>query len=190
MAVGTTDAVNLALREASPQKPLESGSAAGKMRVWMDTVALVTADTSDDGDVWYMAEVPSNAKIVSIGVMNDEIDAHATPTLDVNLGIYNGGTKFVTSAGTKYAAKALIDEDAYASAWVATATTNLGVATIVPEELAFEARNINAINNYVWEDCGLPEDPKVPLYIAFTVITAAATHADGDVTMIVKYTVE
>lgn len=188
MTVSTNDAVNLTLRES--EVILEPGSAGGKLRVWMDTIALVTGDTSDDGDVWYMAEVPSNAKIVSIGVMNDEIDAHATPTLDVNLGIYNGKTPFTSSAGTKYAAKGLIDEDSYASAWVATATTNLGVATIVPEELAFEARDINAINNFVWEDCGLPEDPNVPLYIAFTVATLAATHADGDLTMIVKYTVE
>ncbi|MHA2069160.1 MAG: hypothetical protein ACXABY_32780 [Candidatus Thorarchaeota archaeon] len=189
MAVSTTDSVNITLREATPQTKLEAASAGGKMRVWMDTVALVTADTSDDGDVWYMAEVPSNAKIVSIGVMNDEIDAHATPTLDVNLGLYNGGTPF-TLGGTSYAAKGLISESAYASAWVATATTNLGVATIVPEELAFEARNINAINNFVWEDAGLASDPHVPFYICFTVATAAATHADGDVTIIVKYTVE
>ncbi len=111
MAVSTTDAVNLALREASTI--LEVGSAGGKKRVWMDTLALVTADTSDDGDVWYMAEVPSNAKIVSIKLFNDVIDADATPTLDANLGIYNGGTKFTTSAGTTYAAKALIDENAY-----------------------------------------------------------------------------
>ena len=102
MAVSSTDAVNLALREAG--STLESGSATGKKRVWLDTLALVTADTSDDGDIWYIAEVPSNAKVTKILVRNDVVDAHATPTLDCNIGIYNGPTKFTTSAGTSYAA--------------------------------------------------------------------------------------
>ena len=33
-------------------------------------------------------------------------------------------------------------------------------------EVAFEARNVNAIANFVWEDAGLSSDPGVPLRIA------------------------
>jgi hypothetical protein len=194
MAVSTTDAVNITLREASPQTKLEPGSCGGKMRVWMDTIALVTADTSDDGDICYMAEVPSNAKIRSIMLYNDVVDANATPTLDANLGIYNGNTKF-TLGGTTYAAKGLIDENAYGDVGTgtlltSTTTTFLGVANVAGTELAYAVRNINLANNFVWEDCGLASDPNVPLYIAFTVAVAAATHQDGDITLVVKYVVE
>jgi hypothetical protein len=187
-AVVLKDAVNVTLRAASPQLKLEAASCGGKMRVWMDTVALVTADTSDDGDVWYLAEVPSNAKIVSIGVMNDEIDAHATPTLDVGIGIYNGNTPYFVGT-TKTAARALISETAYGT-WVGAATLALGLATTSPIELAFHGRDINLVNEFVWETAGLNDDPQVPLMIAMTVVNVAATHADGDLTIIVKYVVE
>ncbi len=185
MAVSSTKSVNVALMDASPKLSLEPASAGGKLRVWMDTIALVTADTSDDGDIWYFAELPSNAKIVSIKVFNDDIDSNGTPTLAANLGVYNGPTKFTSAAGTTYAANALIDEDSYA-----TAITTFQSANTTGVELAYEARNINLINNFIWEDCGLTADPGVPLRLAFTVTTAAATHADGDVSLVVTYSQE
>ena len=187
--------INVTALDATPRTMLEVGSVNGKVRTFMETIALVTANTDADGDIWYMAEVPSNAKIVSIKLYNDVVDAHATPTLDANLGIYNGGTKFTTSAGTKYAADALIDENSYGDVGTgtlltSTTTTFLGVAGVAGVELAYAVRNINLINNYVWEDCGLPEDPRVPLRIAFTVAVAAATHQDGDISLVVTYAQE
>jgi hypothetical protein len=195
MAVSTAKGVNVTLLDATPRAPLEAASVSGKVRTFLETRALVTADTSDDGDIWYMAEVPSNAKIVSIKLYNDVVDAHATPTLDANLGIYNGGTKFTTSAGTTYAADALIDENSYGDVGTGTLLTSttstfLGAANVAGVELAYAVRNINLINNYVWEDAGLPEDPHVPLRIAFTVAVAAATHQDGDISLVVTYAVE
>jgi hypothetical protein len=148
----------------------------------MDTVAVAAADFDADGDIVYVAEVPSNAKIASIGLLNDDLDSGANSA--ANVGIYNGGTKFTTSAGTTYAADAIIDEDAYATA------VSLQAANTSPVEVAFEARNINAVNNYVWEDCGLPEDPRVPLRIALTQTAATAGAQAGDVTLIVTYVVE
>jgi len=189
----TTDAkaVGVTSLDASPRALLEVGSYGGKVRQVADTVALVTANTATDGDTWYMCEVPSNAKIRKITLYNDVIDAHATPTLDCNLGIYNGGTKFTSSAGTTYAADGIIDEDAYATAIESSTSAFLGVANLTGLDLTYEVKNINAVANYVWEDAGLPEDPRVPLRIAFTVATnVAATHQDGDITLVVDYTVE
>jgi len=181
--MASTKSVNLTLLDTSPRTLLESGSAVGKMRVYMDTVAVADGDFDADGDIVYLAEVPSNAKIASIKVFNDDLDAGTDSV--VNLGVYNGGTKFTSSAGTSYAANGLIDEDAYASA----VTTFQGAVT-AGTELAFEARNINAINNYVWEDCGLPEDPRVPLRIALTQTAAVTTDAAGDISVVVTYVVE
>lgn len=176
-------AVNITNLDASPRTILESGSAAGKMRVYMDTVAVNITDFDADGDILYMAEVPSSAKIASIMLYNDDLDSGTTSV--VNVGIYNGGTKFTSSTPTTYAANALIDEDAYA-----TAITTLQAANTSGVELAFEARDINAVANYVWEDCGLPEDPRVPLRIALTQTATVAGDQAGDVTMIVTYMVE
>jgi len=187
--------VNVTLLDATPRVPLEAASVRGKVRTFVDTIALVTADTDADGDIWYVADVPSNAKILSIKLYNDVVDAHATPTLDANLGVYNGDIKFTTSAGTTYAADALIDENAYGDVGTGTLLTSttstfLGVANVAGTELAYAVRNINLINNFVWEDCGLPEDPNVPLRIAFTVAVAAATHQDGDISVVVTYAQE
>jgi len=53
-----------------------------------------------------------------------------------------------------------------------------------------EARNINAIANFVWEDGGLSEDPKVPLRIAITMSATPGSAAGGDITMVVQYVVD
>jgi len=182
MAVATVKAVNVTLRDASPQLPLEAPSAHGKLRVWMDTIATTTTETDDVGDIWQLAEVPSNAKIVSIKLFNDDLAASG---LAADIGLYNGSQSYVI-AGTKTAASALIDADAYASA----ATTLWLTANTTGVEVAFEARDINAIHNYVWEDGGLAEDPGVPLRICATITTAATTPLSGDVSIQVMYSVE
>jgi len=191
MAAATFKAVGITALDTEPRSLREVGNYGGKLRQVADTIALVTANTDEDGDAWVMCEVPSNAKIRKITLYNDVIDAHATPTLDCNLGIYNGGTKFTSSAGTTYAADGIVDEDAYATALASTTSAFLGVANITGLDLTYEVRDINKVANYVWEDAGLPEDPRVPLRLAFTVATnVAATHQDGDITLVVDYTVE
>jgi hypothetical protein len=189
--MATAKAVGITLLDATPRTLQESGSYGGKLRVVSDTIALVTTNTDVDGDAWVMCEVPSNAKIRKITMYNDVVDAHATPTLDCNLGVYNGPTKFTSSAGTAYAADGIIDEDAYATALASTTSAFLGVANITGLDLTYEVRDINVVANYVWEDAGLPEDPNVKLRLTFTVATnVAATHQDGDVTLVVEYMVE
>ena len=181
--MATTKSVNITLLDNSPRDLLESGSAVGKQRIFMDTVAVADGDFDADGDIVYTAEVPSGAKIQSIKLFNDDLDAGTDSA--VNVGIYNGGTPFTSSTPTTYAADGIIDEDSYA-----TAITAFQAAVTAGTEVAFEARNISAVNNYVWEDCGLPEDPKVPLRIALTQTAAVTTDAAGDITAIVTYTVD
>ena len=171
--------------DATPRTLMEAGSGTGKMRVFMDTIAAATGDI-DDNDIIYMAEVPSNSKIVSIKLYNDDLDSGGSPALATDVGLYNGGTKFndTDCYTTAYAAEAVIDRDAYA-----TAITTLQAANTSGVECAYEARNVNAVANFVWEDGGLTSDPGVPLRIALTMETAAATAAAGDITMVVTYVV-
>lgn len=171
--------------DATPRTLMEAGSGTGKMRVFMDTIAAATGDI-DDNDIIYLAEVPSNSKIVSIMLYNDDLDSNGSPALATDVGLYNGGTKFndTDASKTAYAADAVIDRDAYA-----TAMTTLQAANTSGVECAYEARNVNAVANYVWEDGGLTSDPGVPLRIALTMETAAATAAAGDITMVVTYVV-
>jgi hypothetical protein len=54
-------------------------------------------------------------------------------------------------------------------------------------EVAFEARNIDKIENLVWQDAGLTADPGGVLDIAATLTAAAA--AAGTLSFLVDYTV-
>lgn len=181
--MATTKATTVTLLDADPRERLESGIINAKSRVFQDTAAIADGDFDADGDIVYLAEIPSNAKIVSIKLFNDDLDA-GTDSL-VNVGIYNGATGFTSSTPTTYAADGLIDEDAYASA-----ITTFQTANTAGVEVAFEARNINAIGNYVWEDAGLPEDPGVNLRIALTQTAAVTTDAAGDVSLVVEYVID
>ena len=103
-----------------------------------------------------------------------------------NVGLYNGPQAY-TISGTTTDAAAVIDEDCYATdsdAFQAATTVTTGL-----EEYLVEVRNINKIANFVWEDGGISEDPKVPLRIAIT-MSATGTAVAGDITMVVLYAVD
>ena len=171
--MATAKGVEITRLDTTPRTLLEKGSV-GTVKVFMDTIVAATTDIDDD-DIILLGEVPSNAKILSIKVFNDDLDSGSGLATDV--GVYNGPIK--TSS---YAANAEIDRDAYA-----TASAVLQAAVLTGTEVAFEVRNVNAISNYVWEDAGLSSDPGVPLRIALTIETVAGTAVEGDITMQVTY---
>ena len=164
--MATAKGIEITKLDATPRGLMEAGSGTGKVRVFMDTIAAETTDIDDD-DVIMLAEVPSNSKIISIKLYNDDLDGGSGLVTDI--GLYNGGTKFTDTDGsaTVYAAEALIDRDCYG-----TLSTDLRAAA-----------------NFVWEDGGLTSDPGVPLRIALTIETVAGSAAAGDITMVVQYVV-
>ena len=180
--MATVKSVEITKLDATPRTTLEAASAGGKLRVWMDTIAVGTGDLDND-DIIIMGQVPSNAKIVSLRIYNDDLNSGSGTH---NLGLYNGPQAY-TISGTTTAAAAVIDEDCYVtdSGALRAATT----VTTGTEEALIETRNINAIGNFVWEDGGLAEDPKVPLRIAIT-MSAVGTAIAGDITLVCLYTVD
>jgi hypothetical protein len=180
--MATVKSVEITNLDATPRTTLEAASAGGKLRVWMDTIAVGTGDLDND-DIIVMAQVPSNAKIVSLRIYNDDLNSGSGTH---NVGLYNGPQAY-TISGTTTDAAAVIDEDCYATdsdAFQAATTITTGL-----EEYLVEVRNINKIANFVWEDGGISEDPKVPLRIAIT-MSATGTAVAGDITMVVLYAVD
>ena len=181
--MATAKGIEITKLDATPRGLMEAGSGTGKLRVFMDTIAAATTDIDDD-DVIMLAEVPSNSKIISIKLYNDDLDGGSGLVTDI--GLYNGGTKFndTDASATAYAAEALIDRDCYG-----TLSTDLRAAVTAGTEFRFETLNINTVANFVWEDGGLTSDPGVPLRIALTIETVAGSAAAGDITMVVQYVV-
>lgn len=153
----------------------------GDLHTQVAKYAYSAAGELEATDITQFFWIPSNARIISILSYNDDLDSHGTPTLAFNLGLY-ASKRFVDSNGTEYAANAVIDADAYASA----ATTWQAAAS--GTELSIEARDLNKIGQQVWQDAGLNRDPNTPLVIAATITTGAATFAAGDVVLVAKYT--
>jgi len=179
--MATAKGVEITNLDATPRTTLEAASGGGKLRVFMDTIAAGTGDL-DNNDIIVMAQVPSNAKLTSIQIYNDDLDGATSAAF--NVGLYNGPQAY-TISGTSTAAAAVIDEDCYV-----TASTQFQGAVTEPVELLAEVRNINAIANFVWEDGGLAQDPGVPLRIAITMSATPGSAAAGDITMVVKYVVD
>ena len=183
--MATAYSAELTSFEATPQVMADSGSAGGKVRVWSDTIAAGTGDI-DDNDIIMMAEIPSNAKIKSIMLYNDDLDSNGSPALVTDVGVYNGSVKFNDTDGsaTAYAAEGVIDRDCYG-----TVSTVLQGAVTAGTEFRYETLGIETVGNYMWEDAGLTSDPGRMLRIALTIETVAATAAAGDISIVVEYIV-
>jgi|DEB0MinimDraft_3_1074331.scaffolds.fasta_scaffold00501_6 hypothetical protein len=162
---------------------LAPGNVGGNLHQSMDVRAVAADDLNADGDAVILAQVPSNARIISIMVYNDDLDTGTDSA--VNVGIYNGNTQFndTDASQTLYAADAIIDEDAYVGA-----STRFRTASTDGNEFAFTtAGRKNAPLTAVWEDAGLTSDPGVPLRIALTQTATVSGAQAGDIVMVVQY---
>lgn len=162
---------------------LAPGNVGGNLHQSMDVRACAADDLNADGDAVILAQVPSNARITSIRIFNDDLDTGSDSA--VNVGVYNGGEQFNDTDGsqTLYAADAVINESAYASL-----STQLRQASSAGGDFAFtEPGRKNAPLQAVWEDAGLTSDPGVPLRIAITQTATVSGAQAGDLVLLVQY---
>lgn len=160
-AVTGADAVPVTLRQASAQ--------GGKVRQYVATIELATTSIDEVGDIAKMVRIPSRLRVTSVMIFNDDLDSDATPTLAVDVGLYNSVTG------------AVVDADAFAAA-----ITTLQAANAVGVNVANEAQDIANLGKQAWEFCsGVTSDPGVPLDVALTVSTEAATAVAGTVSIVV-----
>lgn len=161
MAVVNTKAANLTDLDANPPVHPDVTVNGARQRAIVDTVALAAAD--DDNSVYRLARVHSSWIIPSIRLFNDTITAGT----DFNLGLYEVDTG------------AAVAESAYADA------ISLATASTVGVEVAYENRDINKIQQRVWQDAGLTADPNKYYDLCLKGITVGS--AAGDVSVIVTY---
>ena len=141
----------------------------GVMRVASGTIALAAGDLSAN-DTVMLAQIPTNAAVVSIKIYNDDLDSGSTNTCDVGLFTADGD---VTAK----------DDDCYASA-----ITDLRAAVLTGTEVAFEARNVNLMGQRVWEDAGDTTDPGGYYLIGLTFDAAGDTA--GELSWLITYIVD
>ena len=153
----------------------------GRIKTVIDQVALVAGDIDNADDNIFLGPIPSNAVILDVLVLNDDLDSNGTPTLAANVGLaYSGigGTqkKDGNTSGTA------VDADCFG-----TAVTTLQGANVGWTSVRFEADDIVDVKKEAWEVAGLSADPGGLFYIMIDLTTAAATGAAGDVVVRVDY---
>lgn len=179
MAAGTKKSVNVTALETSPRTML-SNKVLNK-RLSLDEVEVATTNIDDVGDIILMAPVPVGAVIHRVGIKCDDLDAHATPTLAVNVGLYYSGighNDTTKTSGTVVSATC-----------IATAITTLQAANVNWVDVRNEAADIDTIDVEAWELGGLTTNPGGLFYVGLTVSAAAATGAAGGIKMLVEYSV-
>lgn len=161
--------------EATPQVSLDRKK--GRLKTIVDQIAVSSGGVGDVGDILLLAPIPSNAVILDLLVINDDLDANGTPTLEGDWGLYYGRNNGIgNTSGTVIDANCFEDAD-----------TALQAAVTSWNSKRFVTANITTADQEAWEVAGLTSDPGGIFYVGFTVGTAAATDAAGDVVVRVDY---
>lgn len=158
MAVVNTKSTIITNLDATPPTLASPQDLGGRVRIAKATLEVAAAD--DDGSVFRFTRIHSNASMCSLVYFSDAITAGT---------VYDFGLYRTAADGG-----AVADADAYAT------NVDISSGTAVGVEVAFEARDINAINNRLWQDIasGPSSDPGVDYDICATgdtVGTAAGT---------------
>ena len=179
MVATTVKSENTTNIEASPITSLDRKS--GRVKTIIDQDAVATTSLDEAGDVTLFGPIPSNAVILDVKILSDDLDSNCTPALAMDWGLYYSGI-----GGTQYkngnTSGTVVDVDTFA-----TAETNLQSATTTWTSIRFEADDIVDVKKEAWEAAGLSSDPGGLLYVGCSVETAAGTAAAGDLVVRIDY---
>ena len=179
MAATTVKSENITNLEASPQVVLHKKK--GKLISIIDQDAIATTSIDEVGDVMLFCPIPSNATILDLLYVNDDLDTNATETLAVNVGLFYSGIGG-DQKETGKTSGLVIDADCFGTAQLFGNDPVLGWTSA-----RFEADDIVDVKKEAWEVAGLTADPGGTFYVGLTVTAVSATPAAGDVVMRVDY---
>lgn len=176
MAAATFKGTLITNLEAAPILQGDRGQTGNGLKVAFVTEEVGTTAIDEINDIQLLLPLPSGARMLSLVIWNDDLDAHATPTLAVDVGGYYGNDVVGQTSGTA------IDVNN-----IASAITTLQAANTTGVEILFEAQDINGIGKPLWEILGLTSNPGGTIYIGMKATAAAATATAGTVTLRALY---
>lgn len=179
MTATTVKSENVTNVETNPTALLDKKN--GQLNVVIDQDAVATTSLDEAGDVTLFGPIPSNAVILDLEILNDDLDSNCTPALAMDWGLYYSGIGG-TQAKDGNTSGTVIDVDAFA-----TAETNLQAAKKVWTSIRYEADDITDCDKEAWSVAGLSADPGGLFYVGCSVETAAGTAAAGDIVVKITY---
>lgn len=186
MAGETTNSTSLANRLLG--KLADGALKSGRPVSAVDTTSFASGEL-EAADVRLLnIEVPSNGVHQGVSIYTAELDSHATPTLEIDVGLYmaQAGTTVTSSVKTKHLALAVLDADALVDGSAVAQSANTSyvlqaspTATFAPADGGQE----------YWQILGLDSDPQCKFLIGVKSTAAAATLAAGSMSVRVDYLV-
>lgn len=166
MAVVNTKSTIITNADATPVVLTSPRIAGGFLAAEVATVEVAAGD--DDTSTFRLFRLPSNAKVVSIRLLNDAI----TGGTSYDVGIYR----------TAKDGGAVVDADAFASA-----VDMSSARTTAFFEAAYESTNADIANieRELWQVAGATSDPSVSYDIVLTANTVGT--AAGTISAIIEY---
>jgi hypothetical protein len=178
MAVSTVKSLNITNIEATPRTLLHKKN--GMLCSNVDRIAVATTSIDEIGDIILLNAIPSNAVLVDLLFLCDDLDSNGSPLLAADVGLYYSGTGNQTYLGKP--SGTVIDADCFG-----TAVTTFRAAVTSWTSLRFEVDDIVDVEKELWEVAGLTSDPGGFFYVGLTITAAAATAAAGDVVCRAEY---
>ena len=166
MAAANTKSTAVSNADATqPRITNPSYLAGGPLRMSVGTVEVAAAD--DNGSVYRLVRLPSNAVIYRLESMNDAITAGTAYDIGLYQTAVNGGLA--------------ADDDVFATA------IDMSFERDLPFDAMFEVLNIDKVEKRLWELLGLSSDPMTEYDVCYTADTVGS--AAGTLSMRIVWTV-
>lgn len=162
--------------EAKPFVQGARGATGHDLKTAMATIEAAANVLDTINDTILILPLPSDARLTSLVMFNDDLDSNGAPALVVHLGGYYGGDVPGRTSGS------LIDADN-----IASSITTLQAANTLGVELLYEQNDIANVLRPLWQVLGLTSNPGGTIYIGLRVVTPAATAAAGTITLRATY---
>ncbi len=155
---------------SNPPVKMDVGQFGGRVRaVITQQRNIVSTDFDASGDRILICQLPSNARMVGIRIVNADLGSGES---DVDFGIYPAEGAVA------------LDADCFAEGVTAFATAGS------TEVFGTGAAPLALVGQALWDVVGLTEDPGVLYDIVATQTATVVTPLSGNVCFIVKYTVD
>jgi hypothetical protein len=151
------------------------GKSGGRVRIQTDNFEWLGTTMTTAADFCRLCRVPTNARLISFVIWNDDLDSNGSPTLVTDLGIY------------PIASDTAVSSDCLADGDTSMQSATVGAGT---ELLCLAAADLPNMGKPLWEVAGLSTDPGGLYDICITLQVPAATDVDLTFAFRCMYTVD
>jgi hypothetical protein len=161
--------------DSVPATMNDVGKSGGRVRIQTDNFEWLGTTLTTAADFCRLCRVPTNARLISVVIWNDDLDTNGSPALVTDLGVY------------PIASDTAVSSDCLADGDTSMRSASVGAGT---ELLGLAAADLGNLGKPLWEIAGVASDPGGLYDVCLTVQVPAGTDADATCAFRIMYTVD